>query len=491
MSGDALPSSFCRPDRWSPQAPLRGFRRWLWTLRILLIGIPMALAAQEQSGSLGSATTRDQLRLLDGGSLQGRLVSMEPERGLAWQHPDAAEPMVFAPANLAWINLGEVSSEPDQSQASATSRLRFHNGDEVFGDLIRLDTNSVELRTWTGENLKCPRSSIRSLVRFPKGYQVKYEGPGSTNGWQQPPPGRAWALEAGALTAKGIGLIGRDLGIKQSSSIEFDLAWTGQFNMMMAIYSEVSDRLEYIYNRSSYLFFLSPGFVTLQRVQAGTGTTQLGYVQVTQMLQRNPVHLEVRTSREDATITLLVNGTIAQRWKDGGGFVGQGSGLVLYNQMDAAPIRIHNLRATEWDVRLDLEPGEDVGRTNDLVRLANRDLVVGDVFRIQAGLIDLQSPEASVRIPLDRVSTMAFAGGPPADSRPPAWGIRTFFSRGGNLSFNLEQWTTNRVRGQSSIFGAIDVRQRDIQRVYFNLHRATESVGNLDITGDDIWEYHE
>jgi hypothetical protein len=112
----------------------------------------------------------------------------------------------------------------------------------------------------------------------------------------------------------------------------------------MPIYTEVTDR--YDYSTSSYMFYLSPGYVTVQRVQAGGGVLPMGHAQIPSMLKRNKIHLEVRANRPEATLALLADGVLVQRWKDNGGFVAKGTGVVFFSQLDGPTMKISNIKVS-------------------------------------------------------------------------------------------------------------------------------------------------
>ena len=86
------------------------------------------------------------------------------------------------------------------------------------------------------------------------------------------------------------------------------------------------------------MFYLSPGYITLQRVQGGSGAMNLGQAQIPEMGRKTRLHIEIRSNKEDSTLGLLVDDRLVQRWKDTAGFVGQGSGIVFLLNWMARPL---------------------------------------------------------------------------------------------------------------------------------------------------------
>src|SRR5439155_9436749 len=169
--------------------------------------------------------------------------------------------------NLAGIRFE--ASKPISVVSKPTCRFRFSNDDELFGNLGSADADHVEVETWFGGNLKAPRRAVQSITLLAKGYSMLYEGPNGIVGWQFGRGPNSWQYRDGAFIANGIGALGRDVKLSGSASVEFDVAWTGQFNLIVVLYSEVFDQLDY--NASSYMFYFGPGYVNVQRVQARSG----------------------------------------------------------------------------------------------------------------------------------------------------------------------------------------------------------------------------
>src|SRR5438874_3033613 len=83
------------------------------------------------------------LEFLDGASLHGRLRSMNTERGVGWEYPEAKQLIEFRPSNIASIIFE--GARPITARSHPTCRFRFHNGDELYGNLLGVDGERVEL----------------------------------------------------------------------------------------------------------------------------------------------------------------------------------------------------------------------------------------------------------------------------------------------------------------------------------------------------------
>ncbi len=442
---------------------------------------PVKLFSQNTSGSL---------ELLDGSVLHGRLGAIDSGKGLRWEYPDAKTPIDFKPENLAWVHFA-ITNKGEVSGSNTTCQIRFANGDESLGKLVALNENEVEMQTWFGGTLKTPRSALRSLRFIPNGSLTVYEGPTSLQEWQlgknQNP--QAWQFSDGALIANAVGTVGRDMHLPASSRLEFDLAWNAPFSLLFSYYTEVFDGFNY--NSSAYMFYINPGNVSLQRINAGAGSSTLGRTEtIAAMLKKKKVHLEFRGSKAENLLELLVDGKLVSQWKDNAGWVGKGSGILFYAQTDGANLKISNMKVSEWDGK----PGDEI-MTNapageDQLHLANRDKVSGKVIKLRDGKLNIQTPASSLEIPTERVTQIFFGNLATNSNAHSPWEIRAFVSGGGRISFALEKWSAEKVSGRNENLGNISLSSQSIRHIQFNLGKS-KADPELDASEDPTWEINE
>jgi hypothetical protein len=467
---------------------------FLATMILVVAWLPGSLNSKAADGPPGSSTSTnltaspsspgDLLQFIDGSALHGRLRFMNATQGVGWEHSDAKGVIDFRPTNLAWIRF----EKPKQvtTPSKPTCRFRFKNGDEVFGNLTTIDQDSLGLESWFGGALRTPRSALQSITFLSKGYSILYEGPTSAEGWVHGRQPRNWDYRDGAFVASGAGTLGRDFHLSGSSSFSFDLAWNGHFSLILALYTPVLDRFDY--SSSSYMFYLSPGYITLQRIQGGAGAMNLGQAQIAEMGTRNRMHMEIRANKEDSTLALLVDDRLIQRWKDGNGFVGQGSGVVFFAQLDGPSIRISNIKVAQWEGDFGLETVSNTSSKDDLVFLVNKDKVNGRLQGLHDGTLSIAAGQTVLDIPLSRVNQINL--GSPATLRPPLgpWELRAYFAGGGTMAFELAEWNQGRVSGKSANFGKVDFDAQLIRQLQFNLNRPKLGTDEMEILDDDVWD---
>lgn len=413
------------------------------------------------------------LQLTDGSSLHGALNSIDGTNRLVWAHPAAKQPLEFSLGNMSFLRFEE--AKPMARDFTPTARLQFKNGDELVGNVRSIKDNTIQFQSWFAPNIQAELPALETILFSARGYNLLYEGPTGTNGWRIGRNPRSWEYKDGAFIANGADLLGRDFGIKDSSTLEFDLAWNGAFSLSITLYASVIDRFDY--SSSAYLVYLGTGAISVQRVQAGAGAVMLGQNQIPEMYRKNKMRFEIRCNKEDATITLLADGKFVQRWKDTspGGFVAKGGGIVFFSQVEARSLKISNLRVAEWDGRFEPEAMTNLPPDLDVVFLANRDKVFGKVLAVEESKATVEAKQARLEIPLERVTQIRFAKNEATTNSVPGE-IRASFPGGESVVFNMEKWDATEVKGTSRTFGPVTFDPKSIREMQFNIDRAAEEM---------------
>lgn len=462
--------------------------RWFAALSLVLV-FAMRLPAQtvlsggtnRQPVQAVAPRAADLLVFLDGSTVHGSLRMIDGASGVRWVHPDAQKPIDFLPRNLYQIKF---ASRPltavTNDQPSCI--LRFRNGDEIFGNLIALDGANLTLETWFAGQLTAPRDAIQSLTFLSRGMAVVYQGITGPQGWKIGPVPDAWTYQDGAFTTQRVGYLGRDVHLPPMSRMEFDLNWSGQLNMVLSVYTDAIDQFNF--SSTAYMLYLGAGYVNVQRVQGGVGTTHLGQAQVNAMREKNRAHMEIRVNREKATLALLVDGNLVEEWKDQAGFVSQGTGVAFYSQRVGAMLRLSNLKVSQWDGRYEQSQVAYTNVTETIVGLVNSDQATGKLESIRDGKVNLLAAGARLQVPLQRVTEIVMPTASPRSFKQTG-DIRAYFTGGGNITLKIDKWDNQKVAGVSANFGAIQLKPEWVRQLQFNLDQAKSLSDDLDIDADD------
>ena len=437
---------------------------------------------QGRAAEAPEAPEYDRVEWIDGSKLRGKVQSLDGQGHLVLGYPDAKEPLNLRTRSLSSI---ELAGRPSTNAlVQSTARMMFVNGDEVPGRLTGFDGETFEFESWLGQKVKPARSTVKSISFFHSGLVVVYEGPTGMDGWKLGPGQRAWSYKDRAFHANGAGMIGRAVKLAKRSSVQFDLEWSNNLALMVGLYTDSIDRLDY--NANSYLLYIATGVVSLQRIQRGIGANHLGQVEVPAMLEQNRVSLEIRADQNSGNVVLFANGVLVQRWQDQGGFSADGSGITFYAQLNESSLKLSNIRITEWDGNLDGDGAAGSTQGADIARLANRDRLVGALDSLSDGKATFKTADGSLSLPVKRINQILLNSPPAAPFSDPSGMIRFQFNSGARLSMLVSSWKDQQIRARSPQFGEFLFDLATVRKMSFNLDRVRSEASNADNDADPL-----
>jgi len=131
-------------------------------------------------------TPEDLLRFTNDDQLHGRFQGME-NGTVVWQRKDVAKPIQVEVANIRQVVLH--GGRPIKG-IGAQSVAYLVGGDQVPGNIVSFDENTLVLETPYAGTLNIPRDHIDVLAPVPFGGSIRYAGPFSEDGWQIGTPDR-------------------------------------------------------------------------------------------------------------------------------------------------------------------------------------------------------------------------------------------------------------------------------------------------------------
>jgi hypothetical protein len=478
---------------------------------LFLVALCFLLAAPANP-AFGAAATNaapapsELLQFLDGAVLHGALQGVDAARGLRWEHPDAKTPFDLMPAHVDFVRFTQAKS----LALAPSCHIRFADGDDLFGSVVSLEGGTLEFNTWFGGTLKIPRAAIQTITFLPKNYSLVYEGPADASDWvisggtqstgiriiagngggiingvvinggivvmdltAATRSGQAgltnWTYRDGSFVTAGAGTLGRDFKLSGSSTIEFDLACSGSFNLMMSLYSPTLERATI--NNKSLMLTLTSGQISLLRT-GPMPVDQLRSASVTNFDPHGkPARVTLQCNEEEGSVAALVDGVEVKRWTGLGSFTGLGTGLVVQNQQTGSVVKLSRIRVSKWAGKYEPDLAPARATNADLVFFINRDKAGGKIESITGGKLNLNAGGSVLRIPLERVRQIDFAqSGAAAEPRGP-WEVRAHFPGGGSVSFQLEKWDDKSIAGRSALFGPLAFQPGSIREMEFNLDR--------------------
>jgi peroxiredoxin len=198
--------------------------------RIMPLSICWVCLAGGAMAADGPATAV--LHLGNGDFVRGELLGADDPKALRWRSPFFGRPLKFP---LSAINAVHYAVAGPQPQPPDEYCFELGDDDVLFGNLLRLTDELVELDSARIGRVHLRRESIRRLSRW-KGAESVYLGPNGMAGWKDSSATPQWRDEGGQLVAdrRGASLFA-DLGIPEKAVIEVELSWKQKPDFVFAL----------------------------------------------------------------------------------------------------------------------------------------------------------------------------------------------------------------------------------------------------------------
>jgi hypothetical protein len=116
---------------------------------------------------------------------------------------------------------------------------------------------------------------------------------------------------------------------------------------------------------------------------------------------------------------------------------------------------------------LDEAPANSSDSTHDMISLESGAKTSGTIQTIANGEISIESGDGLVKIPVDKVSAIDFAGVATEAAKTVLGSVRATFVRGGFLTFDLLSWRPDAMLVTSPLFGRATFDPAAFSRLQF------------------------
>lgn len=357
----------------------------------LLVQLSVArnCVSQDQTGTL---------QWNNGDSLGGRLLGYEDDH-VRWRSGQFADPLEI---HGDFISAMEFQAENRQeSSVGEPFRVETSAGDVVFGALVGLDANAVELNSGRLGTIVLRRESVREIRQL-RHTQILYDGPRWLDGWTVLKAGRSiseWkATEHGHLyTEKYGGELYHELPELTVAEINLVLRWTGKPGFQL----DFSAPQELISTRPKpRLSIKSWGDdVVAQSSVAATDFQPL------EKLAERQQELRLRLVWDNQSGEVVISGeggrelgkVLVSTEKSSGGF-----GILIKNRSD--DLTIEQVRLSKWN---GATKSEDRERGKSYLRLASGELIGSSVVKLNPETREILLSDGQT-IPLGEVAVAEF-----------------------------------------------------------------------------------
>ncbi|MCX7817747.1 MAG: hypothetical protein N2652_00790 [Kiritimatiellae bacterium] len=428
-----------------------------------------SISAERSADRPPERPPNDRLTLTGGEWLSGSLVSARNDTGeLVWRHGAIRELLSVRLQAVTEVQLAVPGAA--RRRSSADSVVRLTNGDELFGRILSLDSNSLVIADTAAGTLRLVRAMVAEFSPAGGAGEVLYEGPSSLEEWAlRGDRSRQWALSEGGLIPLNPSPIGRVIeGMGDRVRIDFSIDW--KFFPGFLSFWFFHEKPEEPQGDAYMLNIVAAQRLELNRMRAGGGSQGLGGVEIGEWTGgAATMRVTIFADRRRGEIAVSVNDRVVRQWKDTRDFRGTGNAITFMPQ-GGRELRLSEIRVVRWTGRL-APPSESAERVDsDVVVLANGDTMSGRVLTVGEGRLRLETPFAPLEVPVERVAQVIFAAESQLRARRRPSDVRLRLVRGGQITMTLREIDSRVIRGESENFGIAEVPLEAVQRIQFNLY---------------------
>ena len=202
--------------------------------------------------------------------------------------------------------------------------------------------------------------------------------------------------------------------------------------------------------------------------------------------------IEIHASSKSGQIVVFIDGKCIAVWKDpdvAANKIGRGIHFVTLN---ASPVRLSNIQVGAWDGVVDDAPAPQPGggirqfggldmqedqnppapekAANDRMMLRNGDSLVGEIVSIAGDMIAIKTPFKEIRLPVERLKTVALKPSPIETSKRENGDVCGWFPDGTSIVFRLESVGDGTLTGTNQNFGSAIFKIAAFSRIEFNIY---------------------
>lgn len=179
------------------------------------------------------------LTLPKGEFTSGKLIEADQPNVLRWQADGFVTPFDFQGRNVVSIHFPTPAERPVPTGEYC---FELSGGDLLFGELVSLAEETVELALPMFGRTAVARSRLRRIRRWGDGSELLYLGPNGLADWDMSSPANSWQDESGHLvTDRGGAFIHNDFKLPAQAAIEFEISWKKKPDFTLALGVEASN----------------------------------------------------------------------------------------------------------------------------------------------------------------------------------------------------------------------------------------------------------
>ena len=362
--------------------------------------------------------------------------------------------------------------------ALATIKRHFedHHQDTLRGTLVSLDEETITLDTWYAGQLKLKRSLVQSLDVFSQSPSF-YSGPNGPDGWVSSSGSIRddWTFTQGSMTSKTRAGIARKVQIPEQAKISVKVRWKSSPYFRLNFLTKDPKNT---YPSEGYSLNVQRSRLTLYRSSKGRRNADIFNTRIENMYEVEEATVTIYYDRtEDGTSAVYLDDKRIDTWSAVDDSQLKGEWLQFVPNR-SNPIKISDLSISQWDGILPLSSDEETAENEadpsepklkgQEIRLANGDIVIGDIKTIGEDLVHLETGFGNVTVPLRHIRNIIMPKLEDQDIMLTN-DVRAWFHEGGYVTIDLKSFDGKTIKGYSQVYGDAEFQVSAFSRIQFNI----------------------
>ena len=365
--------------------------------------------------------------------------------------------------------------------ATISNHHRDSHLDSIRGRLIHLDDKTITLDTWYAGKLTLRRSMVRSLDIFSQSPSF-YNGPNGPDGWVSSDGDieKNWTFKNRSMISKGRTGIARQIDIPDRAKISFTAEWKSSPSFRILFFSndEKQD-----YPGTGYALNIQRTYLSLFRNAPNARNNDVIGEQIRNIREAEMAKFTIYLDRgKEGTSAVYIDQTQIGTWDGVDDTIFKGNWLHFVPQQNGNPIKFSNISVSQWDGTLPPAAAEPDEKSSDnqaddedkpkgqKIHLANGDIVIGNVLKIEKDMVFLSTSFGDVGVPVKRMRSVGLAT-ETDEVRMEAGDVRAWFHEGGYITIKLKSLDDKTIKGYSQVYGDAEFDINAFSRLEFNIWR--------------------
>jgi hypothetical protein len=359
----------------------------------------------------------------------------------------------------------------------ALATIKPHNDlyyrDTLRGSLVQLDDETVTIDTWYAGQLTLKRSLVHALDIFAQA-PTFYTGPNGPEGWVTS-SGEAsahWAFKNRTMVTKTRQGIAREVEIPERAKITITAHWKNSPSFsILFLTDQGADRSP----NSGYSLNLSQNRLNLYRFSDNPRSNLVFNETIESMREVEKTTITIYLDRtKEGTSAVYLDDKRSGTWTDADDTAIEGKWL-SFMPYSSSPLKLSGISVSQWDGTLPLSAEEEPTTEEDdpkqegqKIRLANGDIVIGKIQKIDKEIVKLGTSFGDVQVPLRLMKSINLDEVEDED-RMEINDVRAWFHEGGYVTIKLKSFDGKTIKGYSQVYGDAEFQLSAFSRIQFNI----------------------